>query len=84
MADQSPDALGLLRIVAYLPWLAKSGAAPDGSDVTYIASDGHSHVIVDMANGYLHSACAKLKREGRLPATVAAMEVEIERRGPRK
>ena len=73
-----PAGLGLLRIATHLPWLAERERSKSG--LVYVASDGRSHVIADLPNGYLHSAAAKLRRERRQPEALAAMDAEIARR----
>lgn len=83
MTDPEAIKFGLLRIVAYLPFIARR-AQPMTETLLpvaiYIDGSGRKHHIEDMPNGYIHSAAAKLRREGRQPVALAAMDAEIARR----
>lgn len=86
MADPEAIKFGLLRIVAYLPFIARreqpiaERLRLDDLPIVYIDGSGRKHHIEDMPNGYIHSAAAKLRREGRQPVALAAMDTEIARR----
>ncbi len=89
MADAEDLKHGLLRIVAYLPFIARKldeerpiaeRLGLDDLPVVYIDGAARKHDIASMPNGYLHNAAAKLKREGRQPEALAVMEAEIAKR----